>query len=230
MMGSVQLYELQWNGTVSNIATAAAVLFLIGWIAFCLRKFIQSVRAIRGRPDSRRQWGKAAGFLLLWIPLMLLTALAGAAASGSGDTASAAEAAGSKGALDGFGMNAQPSPWLWLAISVFTIPLLSWLTVSTGYFEPPLRLRVSPTRIELLYRLPWRDWSIPMANVTDVHLLRRDYYDPSMGHTHFYTLTLDHDGRATRIQSSQWPWYEQQIQAAYAAIKGDLSQTKVNAR
>jgi len=131
----------------------------------------------------------------------------------------------SKGALQGYTANTKSSPQQWLAISLLSFPLFTFLIIKAGYFEQPLWLAVSPQQVTLQYRLPWRDKSIPMSAITDARLVHHTYRE-NFRTGHFYILTIDHDGQSTNIWCNQRPFYESQFQAAYDEIERQTTLSK----
>lgn len=89
------------------------------------------------------------------------------------------------------------------------------------FTENPLQLAVSPKCVTLIYRLPWRDRSIPVDRITGINLVR--YQDTRGFNTRlYYNLLIFHDGKEIRIPGGTQDPYESQMKSAYGAILTQL--------
>jgi len=108
-----------------------------------------------------------------------------------------------------------------IAISLAAVILWSGIVSFVTFTEQPLRLVVSPKGVTLMYRLPWRDRSIPMSRITGVNLVR--YEDTRNFNTRlYYNLLIFHDGKEIRIPGGTQDPYESQMKSAYGAILTQL--------
>lgn len=185
-------------------------------IFFALRVIVRTAASSLKEPGKRTFWRSAGFIIFTWLSVVLLAAES-TAASGSGS----ANAALQRGIVDGYSRTAKPSDSRKLAISILYILLLPYVFYSTILREDPLKISVAPNEVALLYRLPWRDRSIRLTDVTNVRLERHNTREPG-GPDYFYIFVIEHDGIKTDIHCNHRTWYEGQLVAAYEAIKSQL--------
>ncbi|MGD0388245.1 MAG: hypothetical protein ABSC42_04740 [Tepidisphaeraceae bacterium] len=219
-MLSKQTYEIEWSGITSNaFASICGLLLIIGFV-------LASYTIIRGIVDlvKRRSpaglWEWVTFIVFVWL-ILILSAVRGLLAARAGGSGSVLIGTSGSGVLSGFSRSALTRPGRWLAISILAAPAFACVFVTSLLREGPLGLAISSDQIELIYRLPWRDKSIRMSDVTDVHLDRHDFMDRAF-HNYFYILEICHDGELTVVHCNHRSWYEGQLKAAYSAIQTSL--------
>jgi hypothetical protein len=224
-VATTRIYEIDWSGTGSNIFFIACCIFFAAGAALFLRIIVRNVRIVAHDNNSRTTWAGAGSMLIALISLVLFAVIGGVGAN-CGGAASGALGAGTGGFAQGYVRNVKSTSRTWLAVSLFGFPVLVTILISSGLFEQPLKLAVSANQVTMIYRLSWRDKSIPLKSITSVNLQRRNYLENGTMASHFYKLIIDQDGTFTRIGCNQRPWYEDQMKAAYEEIEANLQNSK----
>jgi hypothetical protein len=215
------VYELDWSGIGSEVFFLVCCLALAAGFVLSMRVIIRAAMDLRRRGSTMSGWANAASILFIWVSLILLAVSSILSArTGSGSSGSLANT--STGALSGYSRNASRGSGRWLAISLLAAPLCVGLFLTCVLREQPLRLEISKTQIGIFYRLPWRNFTIPLSAVSSVELQRHDFMNRSIP-DYYYELEIEHDGVTTAIQCNHRAWYENQLHNAYNAI---LAQTK----
>lgn len=226
-MTTPRIYEIDWAGKGSNIFFFACCLFFTFFIVLFLRTIIHNLKMVSRDRNERSIWA-SAGSLLLSLSSLILIAVIGGVAARYGGSGSGALGAGTEGAVQGYARSIKPNARSWLAVSLLGFPLLTSFLIWSVSFEQPLKLSISANQVVLLYRLPWRDKSILFTTISDVILQRHDYLEHGTMHSHFYTITIVHSGKATCIWCNRRPWYEDQLKAAYQGIRSNLDAEATN--
>lgn len=211
-MGDTRIYQLDWSGRGSNILTAIICAFFILVILWCSRNLFCALRELRKSPKPKAKWGIVATTILSAIGVIFWAVLAGVG-GGAGSSGL------SSGINSGYAANLKPSTARTLGISILAIIVLGAFVISATFFEQPLQLAVSPRQVELLYRLPWRDRTIPIEEIVSVDLLR---YHDRRHNSDYYNLIIRHDRETTRILGPTAPSYNAQMKDAYEVIQARL--------
>lgn len=209
-MENATVFQFAASGRRSNIEfNLIGAVFLVV-IVFCLWYVVRAVKELRRDADHRAEWKSAAGTIVEIATSVFFAVLAGLSGGGYG---------ASTGIATGAASDAKKTKGSNVAICLLAAIVFSVVLVSTTFYEQPLQVAVSPQRVSLLYRLPWRNRSIPIGRITRVDLVR---YEDRSDHSYYYNLLIYHDGKALRIICDTPDWYEAQLKAAYEAIEGQL--------
>lgn len=210
-MDNAEVFQFAAVGQWSN------ALFILAWVAvlifdaFYLMYAFRIIKKVKRGSRQRAEWKTARNTIVYLVFLMFIECLgrmiAGPPNSDEDRVKPDLDTRKSKGATIG----------LYLSIVLLWSGIVSFVT----FTEQPLRLAVSPESVTLLYRLPWRDRSIPINRITGVNLVR--YQDTRNLNTRlYYNLLIFHDGKETCIPGGSQDPYESQMKSAYGAILTQL--------
>ena len=188
---------------------------------FSVRVIIQNIIVLVKQRDPKGTWEWAGTFLVLWILLIgvAVKVAVAAAAGGTPSTSSAISGTAVPSASSAAvrNMSGKNQAGGWLAVSIIFVFLLPALFIRAVLMEQPQRIVVSPTGIQLLYRLPWRNFSIDRSSIKSVDLHHSDYLVQGLTHAEDYSMIIEHDGVETKIMCNAW--YQDQMKAAYKAAQ-----------
>lgn len=205
----MEIFQLNPGGRGYTIFMICGSAFFLAIIIAMLWYSVRVVKELSHDPNRRAGWKAAGGSIFTMVFVIFIAVLAGLGGNQGA----------SEGFVTGYSANAKTSRTNMLGICIFGIIVLGALLISTVYFEEPLQLAVSPQQIDFRYRLPWRNWSIPVSKISRVELIR--YRDRRNHDRPYYNLVIYYDGTNTRIKGTDMiaDRYTEQMKAAYDAIE-----------
>ena len=183
--------------------------------AFCIRYVVRTTKELRRKTDQRAEWKSAAHAALEIAQTIFFAVLAGLSGGGYGASTGVATSGAS---------NTKESKGSMVAVCLSAAVAFSGILSAITFDEQPLQLTVSPQRVTLLYRLPWRNRSIPINRIARVDLVQYKDWDDSR--SFHYNLLIYHDGKSIRILGNSAEWYSGQMKAAYDIIQAQLRSRK----
>ena len=211
-MRDAQVFQFTSVGRASNVLFCAEAAFFLAMVAWCLRIFIRAFREVRREKTGKGEWRSAAGMVVTAIGVVVMAVLAGLG-GGAGSSGL------SEGIATGHASHVKPNTGRMLGISILGIVVLS-LFLAFGIFrEQPLQLAVSPQQLTLKYRLPWRNRSIPISEISRVKLV--EYHTRGV----YYNIIIDWGPNSIRIlgDNATTDYYKAQMKSAYDAINAEVA-------
>jgi hypothetical protein len=222
-MSFAVIYQIRWSGTLSNVAMLMCCLFFAVVAVYCVVTIIRVVRKYRHEPKALCGGGTALiGFIIFALSLILTVAGRGSSGGSSGSVR-----AGAEGAIQGYARSQGTSDKVMLVTCLIGLPLIIALFITGLLMEEPLAIAVTPTRIEMIYRLPWRHTSIDVKQIRKLELKRTEYRGNGGFKYDYLSVLINHDGVRTTIPSEESPQSQEQLREAYKEIESYVPKSVV---
>jgi hypothetical protein len=205
-MENAQIFQLaagaRWSNTIFILVWAAVLIFDVYFVRYTLRL----IREVKGSSRQREEWKAARDTIFMMFLGLLDRAITGPPIDNSRRSMPDLNPKSRKGGT--------------IAISLVAVVMCSAIVSFVTFTESPLQLAVSSKSVTLIYRLPWRDRTIPLDRITRVDLAQsQDKRDSTRV---YYDLLIFRDGKEISISGGTKDPYESQLKSAYGAILTQL--------
>jgi len=209
-MDNAEIFQLaaggRWSYAIFILVWAAVLIFDF----YSLRYVLRLISEVKRDSHQRAEWKAARDTTLMMFVGIILGTLDRAISGPPIDHS------------DRFTLDVNPKNRKGgtIAICLTAVIVCSAIISLFTFTEDPLRLVVSPKCVTLIYRLPWRDRTIPLDRITRVDLAQsQDKRDSTRV---YYDLLIFHDGKQICISGGTQDPYESQMKSAYGAILTQL--------